>query len=340
MTKKILRVLAGEVVWPPPVWLLRQAGRYLPEYRAIRNQAGDFITLATTPAMATEVTLQPVRRFGMDAAILFSDILMVPWALGQGLRFEQGEGPVLPPIRDAADVAALQPERLDGGIAPILEAVRRVRANVGDATLIGFAGGPFTVACYMVEGGGSKDFVHIRTMAWREPALFAALMEIVTQATITYLSAQIQAGAEAVMLFDSWAGVLSPQLFRQHVIQPTARIVQALAVLHPGGPVIGFPRLAGVMLAEYVQATGVRAVHLDTSMDPVLVAGLLPEDVAVQGNLDPIALLAGGTAMTAEVTRIRDALRGRAHIFNLGHGIVPQTNPDHVASVVKTLRTG
>ena len=340
MTKKILRVLAGEVVWPPPVWLLRQAGRYLPEYRAIRNQAGDFITLATTPAMATEVTLQPVRRFGMDAAILFSDILMVPWALGQGLRFEQGEGPVLPPIRDAADVAALQPERLDGGIAPILEAVRRVRANVGDATLIGFAGGPFTVACYMVEGGGSKDFVHIRTMAWREPALFAALMEIVTQATITYLSAQIQAGAEAVMLFDSWAGVLSPQLFRQHVIQPTARIVQALAVLHPGVPVIGFPRLAGVMLAEYVQATGVRAVHLDTSMDPVLVAGLLPEDVAVQGNLDPIALLAGGTAMTAEVTRIRDALRGRAHIFNLGHGIVPQTNPDHVASVVKTLRTG
>ena len=332
MTKKILRVLAGEVVWPPPVWLLRQAGRYLPEYRAIRNQAGDFITLATTPAMATEVTLQPVRRFGMDAAILFSDILMVPWALGQGLRFE--------PIRDAADVAALQPERLDGGIAPILEAVRRVRANVGDATLIGFAGGPFTVACYMVEGGGSKDFVHIRTMAWREPALFAALMEIVTQATITYLSAQIQAGAEAVMLFDSWAGVLSPQLFRQHVIQPTARIVQALAVLHPGVPVIGFPRLAGVMLAEYVQATGVRAVHLDTSMDPVLVAGLLPEDVAVQGNLDPIALLAGGTAMTAEVTRIRDALRGRAHIFNLGHGIVPQTNPDHVASVVKTLRTG
>jgi uroporphyrinogen decarboxylase len=338
MTKRLLKVLAGEAVWPPPVWLMRQAGRYLPEYREVRAQAGDFVALCTKPALAAEVTLQPVRRYGFDAAILFSDILMLPWALGQELRFQEGEGPVLPPIRDEAGVAALDPARLPAAIAPILETVGRVRACVGEATLIGFAGSPFTVACYMIEGGGSKEFAHIRGMAWRDPALFGRLMEVVTAATITYLSAQISAGAETVMLFDSWAGVLPPSQFRAHVIAPTARIVAALKRLHPEVPVIGFARLAGMMLGEYARATGVQAVGMDTSMDPVLARQAVADTVALQGNLDPLALLAGGPAMVQEARGVLGALRGRPHIFNLGHGILPQTSPAHVAELVKTIR--
>ncbi|HEY0418154.1 MAG TPA: uroporphyrinogen decarboxylase family protein, partial [Acetobacteraceae bacterium] len=225
MAKALLRVLAGEAVWPPPVWLMRQAGRYLPEYRAIRAQAGDFIALCTAPDLAAEVTMQPLRRYGMDAAILFSDILMLPWALGQGLAYREGEGPVLPPIRDAAGLDALDAARVPGAIGPILETVSRVRAQLGEAVLIGFAGGPFTVACYMVEGHGSKEFGHVRAMAYGDPALFARLIGLLTETTVTYLSAQIAAGAEAVMLFDSWAGVLSPALFAEHVTRPTARIV-------------------------------------------------------------------------------------------------------------------
>ncbi len=346
MTKKILRVLSGEAVWPPPVWLMRQAGRFLPEYRAIRAQTSGFMDLCTNPELAAEVTLQPVRRFGMDAAILFSDILVLPWALGQELRFAEGEGPILPPIRDAAGVAALDTTKVRGAIRPILETVRRVRAALdlreregeGEATLIGFAGSPFTVACYMIEGGGSKEFAHVRAMAHGDPALFAELMEKIVTSTITYLSAQILAGAEAVMLFDSWAGILSPHLFRIHVIEATARIVTALRARFPNVPVIGFPRLAGMMLGEYAASTGVQGVAIDTAAEPSYAAAMIPAGMALQGNLDPLALVAGGAALTREAGSILEALRGRPHIFNLGHGVLPHTNPDHVTQLIAQIR--
>jgi len=338
----MLRALDGEVVWPPPIWLMRQAGRYLPEYRALRASAADFLTLVTTPELAAEVTLQPLRRFGFDAAILFSDILILPWALGHGLAFREGEGPVLPKLRDAAGVAALDPARLPGAIAPVLETVRRVRAGIAaeghDAALIGFAGGPFTVACYMIEGGGSKDFAATRRMAYAEPALFAALMERLTEATIAYLSAQAKAGANVLMLFDSWAGILSPSLFTRHVIAPTQRIVRALK--GPGTRIIGFPRLAGPMLGPYAAETGVDAVGMDTATDPLWARGAVPGGVTLQGNLDPIALLAGGEASRTETSSILAALRGRPFVFNLGHGILPETPVEHVKALVECVRAG
>jgi uroporphyrinogen decarboxylase len=341
--KPLLRALQGELVWPPPIWLMRQAGRYLPEYRAVRSRAGDFIALCTAPALAAEVTLQPVRRFGFDAAILFSDILMLPWALGHGLEYREGEGPVLPPLRDEAALSALDPRRVPAAIAPIQETVRLVRKGLAaegfvDCALIGFAGAPFTVACYMVEGGGSRDFAATRTMAYQQPELFDRLIALLTDATVTYLAAQIEAGAEAVMLFDSWAGVLSPQLFRLHVIRPTEVIVSRLRSRFPTVPVIGFPRLAGLMISEYASATGVNAVGLDTSMDPAFAVRHVPQSVALQGNLDPLALLAGGEALRHGTVHILQGLRGHPFIFNLGHGIVPQTPPEHVAKLVELVR--
>jgi uroporphyrinogen decarboxylase len=340
--KLLLRALAGEAVWPPPMWLMRQAGRYLPEYRAVRAGAPDFIALCTTPALATEVTLQPIRRYGFDAAILFSDILILPWALGHGLEFKEGEGPVLPRLRDAAGVAALDPRRVAEAVAPVMETVRRVRARLTEegftqTALIGFAGAPFTVACYMVEGGGSRDFAAPRAMAYAEPALFGQLMDVLTEATIEYLSAQADAGAEVLMLFDSWAGVLSPSLFRTHVIAPATRIVSELRKRHPGVPVIGFPRLAGLMIGEYA-ATGVNAIGMDTSMDLTRAAAMVPRGIALQGNLDPMALLAGGDALASETDAILSAMKGRPFVFNLGHGIVPQTPTDHVAALVERVR--
>jgi len=341
--KLLLRVLAGEAVWPPPMWLMRQAGRYLPEYRAVRARVKDFIALATTPALAAEVTLQPVRRYRMDAAILFSDILMVPWALGQGLEFRAGEGPVLPPIRDAAGVAALQPGGVPERLAPVFETVRSVRRmlqaeGLGETSLIGFAGAPFTVACYMVEGGGSRDFAATRLMAFNEPKVFARLLDVVSAATVAYLSGQIDAGAEAVMLFDSWAGVLSPGQFRAHVIRTTQAIVTELNRRYPAVPVIGFPRLAGMLLGEYVRATGVNAVGVDTGMDAALARSLMPPHAVLQGNLDPMALVAGGAALRQETSVVLDAMRGLPCVFNLGHGIVPQTPPAHVAQLVAQVR--
>ena len=339
MTKPLLRVLGGEAVWPPPMWLMRQAGRYLPEYRAVRARAGDFVSLCTTPELASEVTLQPIRRYGFDGAILFSDILMVPWALGQGLAFKEGEGPVLPPIRDAAGVARLDVGRVADAVRPILETVRLTRAGLPDGvTMIGFAGSPFTVACYMVEGGGSKDFTHIRGMAHGAPETLDALVDVLVEASVTYLSAQVQAGAEALMLFDSWSGVLSPLLFRRLVIAPTRRIVDRLRALHPGVPLIGFPRLAGVLVGEYVAGTGVDAVALDTGAALRTAAAMVPGRVATQGNLDPLALVAGGAALEREAAAVLDAARGRPHVFNLGHGIVPQTPPEHVEALVRQVR--
>ncbi len=334
----MLRVLAGEAVWPPPVWLMRQAGRYLPEYRAIRARAGDFITLCTTPDLAAEVTLQPLRRFGMDAAILFSDILMVPWALGQGLRFAEGEGPLLEPVRDSAALARLNLARLPDAVAPIMATLRLTKPAIGDATLIGFAGAPFTVACYMVEGSGSKDFACTRRMAYAEPQLFAALMALLEAATETYLLAQIKAGAEVVMLFDSWAGILPPPQFEQHVIAPAARIVARLRAAHPEVPVIGFPRLASQLLTRYGRMTGVQGLGMDTAADPASSAQGLPPAMALQGNLDPLALLAGGPALHDAVTPILAAMRGRAFVFNLGHGILPATPPEHVVALLRQIR--
>ena len=339
MPKMIIRALGGEAVWPPPMWLMRQAGRHLPEYRATRAQAGDFISLCTTPALAAEVTLQPVRRYGVDAAILFSDILMLPWALGHGLEFREGEGPVLPQLETRADLDRLDPRRVVGAIEPILETVRRTRAGLdGGAALIGFAGSPFTVACYMVEGGGSKDFARVRGMAHGEPALFAALIDLLADSTVEYLSAQANAGAEALMLFDSWAGVLSPLLFGQHVIAPTRRIVAALRARHPDVPIIGFPRLAGVLVGRYAAETGVNAVAIDTGADLALAASLVPDGVATQGNLDPLALVAGGDALRREAAAVLAAARGRPHVFNLGHGVEKQTPPEHVAELVRMVR--
>jgi len=342
MAKKLLQALAGDAVWPPPVWLMRQAGRFLPEYRAVRATTTGFMDLCTTPEKACEVTLQPVRRFGMDAAILFSDILVLPWALGQGLTFEEGEGPRLPPIRDAAGVAALDPAAVREAIKPILETVRQVRAALKedhpDTALIGFAGSPFTVACYMIEGGGSKEFAHVRAMAHGQPALFAELMEKIISATVTYLSAQVLSGAEAIMLFGSWDGILSPRLFREHVIGPAARIAAILKQRFPQTPLIGFPRLAGLMLGEFAHSTGMNAVALDTSAEPRLAAGLIPKDMALQGNLDPLALVAGGAALQAETEMLLQAMKGRPYIFNLGHGILPHTPPEHVAGLIAQIR--
>lgn len=342
--KPILRALAGETVWPPPLWLMRQAGRYLPEYREVRAQAGDFISLCTTPELAAEVTLQPIRRYGMDAAILFSDILMLPWALGQGLRFAEGEGPLLDPIRDHAGLDRLDPARLAERVAPIMTTVSLVRealdAHAPRVSLIGFAGSPFTVGCYMVDGKGGKDFPVTRSLAFADPGLFGRLIRAVTEATAEYLMLQVEAGAEVLMLFDSWAGMLSPAQFRRWVIEPTAILVRAVKKRYPHIPIIGFPRLAGVLLPEYAQRTGVNAVGLDSGMDPRWAVANLPAGLAVQGNLDPLAVVAGGAAMEAETRAILSALRGRPAIFNLGHGIVPQTPPEHVAALVRLVRGG
>lgn len=338
MTKKLLRVLSGEAIWPPPVWLMRQAGRYLPEYRALRASAGDFLGLCLNPELAAEVTLQPLRRFAMDGAILFSDLPIVSWALGQPLRYAEGEGPVLPPIRTRADLEMLSVSKVANAVAPICETVRRVAANVGDATLIGFSGGPFTVACYMVEGHGSREFGEARGLAYRDPQLFSDLIDLIVEGNLVYLRGQADAGAEALMLFDSWAGMLPPGEFDRWVTQPTAKIAAGLRATHPHIPLIGFPRLAGTKIGQFAEQTGVQAVAMDTSMDPAMAARLVPEHIALQGNLDPLAVVAGGAAMRKELTPLLDAMRGRPFIFNLGHGLVPQTPPEHVGELVGLVR--
>ena len=343
--KPLLRALNGEAVWPPPLWLMRQAGRYLPEYRALRAEVADFMTLCMTPELAAEVTMQPIRRFGFDAAILFSDILVLPWGLGRELAFRAGEGPVLPPLRTEADVTGLNSARLAEAITPVAETVRRVRGALAreafsQTALIGFAGGPFTVACYMVEGGGSRDFAETRTMVYRQPDLFSGLIDRLTEATILYLLAQIDAGAEAVMLFDTWSGLLPPSQFRTYVERPAREIVTAVRNAHPDVPVIGFPRLAGVLLGEYADETKVQAVGMDTVTDPLDVMKRVPASLALQGNLDPFALVAGDAQMRAETGDILRAMRGRPFVFNLGHGIVPQTPPEHVAELVRVVRAG
>jgi uroporphyrinogen decarboxylase len=333
---KLMRVLNGEAISPPPVWLMRQAGRYLPEYREVRSQAGDFISLCLNPELAAEVTLQPTRRYGFDAAILFSDILILPMALGQGLRFAEGEGPLLPPLQNTA---ALNIAAAPGVYAPVLETVRRVRATLPPETaLIGFAGGPATVACYMLDGKGGGEFPRTRALAYENPVLVQSVLDILVTATITYLQGQITAGANCVMLFESWAGIFPAPQFRQFVIEPNRRIVAALKSANPGVKIIGFPRLCGLLLGEYVRETGVDAVSLDTVTDPAAAIAACPPGTVFQGNLDPLLLKSGGAALEAGVSRLLQAFRGTPHIFNLGHGITPDVPPENIARLMDLIR--
>ena len=336
-TKPLLRVLRGERIDPAPMWLMRQAGRYLPEYRALRSDRGSFLNLVYDSEAAADVTLQPLRRFDFDAAILFSDILIVPFAIGQNLSFVTGEGPRLtPPLMSSAlDQLQLVPERLD----PIYRTVSLVKQDLGPTkALIGFAGSPWTVATYMVAGQGSREQAEARRMAYADPQAFTELVARVEAVTIDYLSGQIEAGADAVQLFDSWAGSLSPAQFERWVIAPTARLVEGFKARHPNVPVIGFPKGAGGKIAAYAAETRVDAVGLDETVDPLWAAKALPAHLPVQGNLDPLALIAGGPALETAATHILDAFADRPHIFNLGHGILPDTPIGHVEQLVSIVK--
>jgi uroporphyrinogen decarboxylase len=336
---KLMNVLNGQAVWPPPVWLMRQAGRYLPEYRALRAQAGDFLKLCMNPALAAEVTLQPVRRYGFDAAILFSDILILPMALGQKLKFAEGEGPQMPPIETLAQLDSLKLDAAMAGTAPIMETVRRVREQLPEQTaLIGFAGGPFTVACYMLDGKGGGEFPVTRMLAYKNPALVEGVIALLVEATVGYLQRQIDAGADCVMLFESWAGILPASQFRKFVIVPNRRIVAQLKANNPGLKVIGFPRLAGLLLGEYVRGTGVDAVGLDSVTDPAAAIAACPPGMVFQGNLDPLLMRVGGHALVDGAKDVLRGFKGRPHIFNLGHGITPDVEPETVKLLVDTIR--
>jgi len=317
---------------------MRQAGRYLPEYRALRADKGGFLDLVYDSDAAAEITLQPLKRFSeLDAAILFSDILIIPFAIGQNLTFIAGEGPRLTPPLMNAGLDELQPFLVR--LEPIYETVRKVRARLAPSkALIGFAGAPWTVATYMVAGQGSRDQAETRRLAYAEPERFAALIERIEEVTFSYLSGQIEAGAEAVQLFDSWAGSLSPAQFEQWVIAPTARLVRRIHDHHPGVPVIGFPKGAGGKIAAYARETGVDAIGLDETVDPVWAAAELPEGLPVQGNLDPLALIAGGEDLASAAKSILDAFAGRPHIFNLGHGILQDTPIAHVEQLLAIVK--
>lgn len=331
-------VMRGERHDQPPLWLMRQAGRYLPEYRALRAEKGGFLELCMDSDAAAEVTLQPIRRFGFDAAILFSDILVVPYAMGQNLWFEAGEGPRLAPRLATDALADLEPapERFD----PVYATVRKVRAELDPGrALLGFAGSPWTVATYMVDGQGSKDHGAARRMAYGDPARFQALIDAIIATTTTYLVGQIDAGVDAVQLFDSWAGSLAPDEFVRWVIAPNRAIVEQVRSLRPGIPVIGFPKGAGAKLADYARDVRPDVLGLDETIDPVWADTVVPAGMAVQGNLDPLRLIAGGDGLDAAVARIRRALANRPHIFNLGHGILPDTPIAHVEQLVAQVRT-
>ena len=335
--RKVVKVLNGETVFPPPVWLMRQAGRYLPEYRATRKRAKSFLDLCYSPDLAAEVTLQPVRRFGFDAAILFSDILVIPDALGRDVRFLEGEGPRMTP---------LQPDdigRLDGGsvaahLAPVIETVRRVRADLpAETTLIGFCGAPWTVATYMIAGQSTLDQAPARLFAYRHQQAFARLLELLADISADYLVAQIQAGADVVQIFDSWAGVLGEEEFAAYAVRPVRRMIERIRASVPEAGIIAFAKGAGMLLKTYRAATGAHAIGLDWTV-PLGFARELQRDGAVQGNLDPLRVVAGGRALDEGVDRILAALAGGPLIFNLGHGITPQADPENVARLVARVR--
>ncbi len=340
MTKKLLRALAGETLPTPPIWMMRQAGRYLPEYRATRAKAGDFLTLCYTPDLAAEVTLQPIRRYGFDAAILFADILLVPQALGVDLWFAEGEGPRLSTVTTPGEVAALKPaEAIHEPLAPVYETVRILARELPDETaLIGFAGAPWTVATYMIAGRGTPDQGPAHALKAADRATFDALLARLTAATIEYLSAQIEAGAEVVKLFDSWAGSLSGADFEACAVAPAREIITALKGRHPEVPVIAFPREAGAGYAGFARATGADCVALDNSVSPEWAAAQVQVDGCVQGNLAPGHMVTGGQKLVDETRAIVRAFSGGPHIFNLGHGITPDADPGNVALMVETVR--
>ena len=337
LSKPLLTVLRGGNPGVLPVWLMRQAGRYLPEYRALRAEKGGFLDMAYDPEAASEITLQPIRRFGFDGAILFSDILVIPHALGQDLTFVAGEGPRLAPALVDYDLRAL--EAVPGRLNPIYQTVEKVAAALpAETTFLGFAGSPWTVATYMIAGQGSREQAEARRYAYRDPAAFAAIIDAISAMTVDYLSGQVEAGVEAVQLFDSWAGSLSPAQFDRWVIAPTARIVADFKARHPDTPVIGFPKGAGGKLAAYARETGIDAIGLDETVDPRWAARELPKGLPVQGNLDPLALIAGGAALESAARTIISAFEDRPHIFNLGHGILPDTPIAHVEELLRIVR--
>lgn len=337
--KPLLRVLEGAREAVPPIWMMRQAGRYLPEYRAVREKAGGFLDLCFNPELAAEVSLQPVRRFGFDAAILFSDILVIPLALGRKVEFQVGEGPKLEPMVDAAALASLY-ESIDGKVlAPIYETVARVKSALDKKTaLIGFCGAPWTVATYMVAGEATPDQAPARLFAYRDPESFARLIDRLVQGSIEYLVGQLKAGAEVVQIFDTWAGVLGPQQFERWCIEPTQKIVEGVRRQIPDAKIIGFPRGVGAMALPYVELTGVNGIGLDWTFEREIARDMLQPRVTVQGNVDPLALLAGGGALAREVDDVMETLAGGRHIFNLGHGILPQTPIAHVEQMLKRVR--
>jgi uroporphyrinogen decarboxylase len=340
MTKQILRALAGETLPTPPIWMMRQAGRYLPEYKATRAEAGDFLSLCYNPDLAAEVTLQPIRRYGFDAAILFADILLVPQALGCDLWFETGEGPRLSTIRNQDDLARLKDrDGIHTTLGPVYETVRILRRELPpEVTLIGFAGAPWTVATYMIAGRGTPDQGPAHALKASDRATFTALIDLLTGATIDYLSAQIEAGAEVVKLFDSWAGSLKGQDFDDFALAPAKRIIAELKTRHPGLPIIAFPREARDRYEGFAKATGADCVALDNSVAAEWAAAHVQKDGCVQGNLDPSLLVTGGDRLVTETKRIVQAFSKGPHIFNLGHGITPDADPENVHRMIEAVR--
>ncbi len=336
--RTVLEVLKGETVLPPPLWMMRQAGRYLPEYRETRKRAGSFLDLCYNPDLAVEVTLQPIERFGFDASILFSDILVVPHALGRDLRFEEGRGPLLTPIQ-AHEIDALNTELFHVNLAPVYETVRQLRRKLPDeTTLIGFCGAPWTVATYMIAGHGTPNQAPARLFAYREPDAFKRLLKTLADQSASYLIRQIEAGADVVQIFDSWSGVLDEASFNAFCVEPAAEIVRQVHAVYPDVPVIGFPKGAGANYASYRSRTGISGMGLDWTV-PLTAAKALQKGGAVQGNLDPLRLVAGGRALQEGVDAILDALADGPLIFNLGHGITPETPIAHVEAMVKQVRS-
>ncbi|MEQ8604931.1 MAG: uroporphyrinogen decarboxylase [Marivibrio sp.] len=338
--KKFLHALKGGLQKTPPIWLMRQAGRYLPEYREVRATCDGFLDLCFTPEKACEVTLQPIRRYGFDAAILFSDILVIPWALDQGVRFVEGEGPKLDALTSEQDLAALSdPTKAGEKLAAVCETVSKLSASLPKETaLIGFAGAPWTVATYMIEGGSSRDFTKVKHWAFAQPESFGRLIDMIVEATVSYLSAQIEAGAEAIQLFDSWAGALDAASFDRWVSAPNRAVAERLRAHHPTIPIIGFPRAAGMNLYSYIETAGVDAVSLDQMAPLELIRHTVQPKLPVQGNLDPLALLTGGAALDGAIDKIMENLSGGPFVFNLGHGVIKETPPEHVTRLVERVR--
>jgi len=336
---RLVSALKGNSVAPPPIWLMRQAGRYLPEYREVRREVGSFLDLCFTPRLAAEVTLQPLRRFDLDAAIVFSDILIVPYALGQKVEFVEGEGPRLEPVRNGKDLAQLDRTKAEKRLDPVYETLQLVVAGLpAGVPVIGFCGAPWTVATYMVEGGGSKDQTEARLWAYRDPDGFQRLIDLLVETSSGYLLHQVEAGAGALQIFDSWAGGLPENEFARWCIAPTRAIVAAVKKQAPDIPIIGFPRSCGALAEIYARETGIDAIGCDTGMPLAYMRDRLQSRIAVQGNLDPLLLMAGGKALEARVGEILGALSSRPFVFNLGHGIVPETPPEHVARLVELVK--